>query len=106
MVYLAEILIPEIFKKKKDLILASGSGKDMALTMLFSQCFHLLDALPSNRRLLGARELNFVGCRALHCSGSEMMVSDQSRTFSWVRGTDTAPLVSFCYVYCNDREWV
>ena len=28
------------------------------------------------------------------------MISDQSRAFSWVRGIGTAPLVSFCYVYC------
>lgn len=108
MVYLAEIVISEI--KKKELILASGSGKCIACNWLLL-CypvsvfiFWILHEVTGG--CWGQEEVNFVSCRTLHCSGSEIIVSDQSKAFSWVRVIDAAPLVSFCYMYCTTSKWV
>lgn len=109
MVYLAEISIPEI-KKKRELILASGSGKCITCNWLSPCClvsvfiFWILFQVTGG--CWGQDEMNLFGCRALRFSGSEMMSSDQSRTFSWVRGAHTAPLVTSCYIYYSDHEWV
>lgn len=97
-------------KKKKELILASGSGKCIACNWLSLRyplsVFIFWIPCKVTGGCWGQDEVNVVRCRALHCPGSEMTVTDQSRAFSWVRGIDTAPLVSFCYVCCTACEWV